>query len=503
MHLGIIDIGSNSVRLIIAEIQKNGGYKVINDVKESLRLGMDVEIDGFISEDKINATIDTLKNFKNLCSYMKTAEVITVATEALRKASNKEDVISRIAKAVDLDVRVLKGEEEAYLDSVAVLSSFYTKSSLVIDIGGSSTELSLLKDNKVYKYTCLPFGSINLTHRYDLTDIVVPNKEDDLNSFLLDEFKKIPWLQDENIDSLIAIGGAARNLGRMDRKRKRYPLDVSSGYSFSDIDLNQMFNILKSKNLKQRLKVDGISKDRADIIVASTAILANLTSFTNIKEITVSGKGLREGILCQYVNDTTDTHKDILDFSLESIMCDHNLDKNHAYNVYNLTNTLFEELTSILELDDGSYEKILKVACLLHDSGISIRYYDHHKHSFYIILNSPINGLNHKELIMAASIAYCHRSMVPQINTMAFTGIINRLDGEVIGKLSILLRIAEALDQNMMGVVKIKRCSIDIDKVTVFISGLKDPSLEIEKAMLNKDKFKEIFKRDLDIQFEE
>ena len=104
---------------------------------------------------------------------------------------------------------------------------------------------------------------------------------------------------------------------------------------------------------------------------------------------------------------------------------------------------------------------------------------------------------------MAASIAYCHRSMVPQINTMAFTGIINRLDGEVIGKLSILLRIAEALDQNMMGVVKIKRCSIDIDKVTVFISGLKDPSLEIEKAMLNRDKFKEIFKRDLDIQFEE
>ena len=153
MHLGIIDIGSNSVRLIIAEIQKNGGYKVINDVKESLRLGMDVEIDGFISEDKINATIDTLKNFKNLCSYMKTAEVITVATEALRKASNKEDVISRIAKAVDLDVRVLKGEEEAYLDSVAVLSSFYTKSSLVIDIGGYISEIFLPLKKKINKNT--------------------------------------------------------------------------------------------------------------------------------------------------------------------------------------------------------------------------------------------------------------------------------------------------------------------------------------------------------------
>ncbi|MDU4951240.1 MULTISPECIES: Ppx/GppA phosphatase family protein [Clostridium] len=501
MHLGIIDIGSNSVRLIIAEIQKNGGYKVINDVKESLRLGMDVEVDGFISENKINATIDTLKNFKNLCIYMETVDIIIVATEAIRKASNKEDVLGRIKKAVNLDIRLLKGEEEAYLDGVAVLSSFYTKRSLVIDIGGSSTELSLLKDNQIYKCTCLPFGSINLTHRYGLNDIIIPTKEDELNAFLLEEFKKIPWLQEENIDSLIAIGGAARNLGRMDRKRKRYPLDVSSGYSFSDMDLTQMFNILKSKNLKQRLKVDGISKDRADIIVASTAILNTLVSVANIKDITVSGRGLREGILCKYINDNIGPHKDILDFSLEAIICDHNLDRNHAYNVYNSTRTLFEELTPMLELDD-SYDKILKVACLLHDSGISIRYYDHHKHSFYIILNSPINGLSHKELIMAASIAYCHRSISAQMNTMAFTSIINRMDIEVIDKLSLLLRISEALDQNMMGIVKINRCSIDDKKVTIFLSGLKDPSLEIEKAMLNKDKFAEIFKKDLEIKFE-
>lgn len=501
MHLGIIDIGSNSVRLIIAEIQKNGGYKTINDIKESLRLGMDVEIYGSISENKINATINTLKNFKNLCNYMKAENIIIVATEAIRKASNRDDVLNRITKEVGLEVKVLKGEEEAYLDSVAVLSSFYTRSSLVIDIGGSSTELSLLKDNKIYKYTCLPFGSINLTHRYDLNDIVVPSKEDELNAFLLEEFKKIPWLQEENIDSLIAIGGAARNLGRMDRKRKRYPLDVSSGYSFSDMDLAQMFNILKSKNLKQRGKVDGIANDRADIIVASTAILTNLIFVTNIKEITVSGKGLREGILCKYISDNIGTHTDILDSSLESIMYDHNLDRNHAYNVYNLTCTLFEKLNPILELEE-SYDKILKVACLLHDSGISIRYYDHHKHSFYIILNSPINGLNHKELVMAASIAYCHRSRDIQINTMSFTGIINRMDLAVINKLSLLLRIADSLDQNMTGIIKIRKCSITNEKVTILISAPENPSLEVERALLNRNKFLEIFKRDLEIKFE-
>lgn len=103
---------------------------------------------------------------------------------------------------------------------------------------------------------------------------------------------------------------------------------------------------------------------------------------------------------------------------------------------------------------------------------------------------------------MAASIAYCHRSISAQMNTMAFTSIINRMDIEVIDKLSLLLRISEALDQNMMGIVKINRCSIDDKKVTIFLSGLKDPSLEIEKAMLNKDKFAEILKKDLEIKFE-
>lgn len=499
MHLGIIDIGSNSVRLVIAEIQQNGGYKIINDMKKSLRLGQDVELYGFISEEKIKGTIEALKSFKELCDYMKVEDIITVATEAIRKASNKDVILDRISKEIKISIKVLKGEEEAYLDGKAVLSSFYVRKSLVIDIGGASTELTLLEDNKISEFTCVPFGSINLTHRYGLEDIIVPNKEIELSHFLCEEFSKIPWLQNTAIENIIAIGGSARNLGRIDRKKMRYPLDISSGYTFSNIDLTQMYNMLKSKNLKQRHKVDGISHDRADIIVASTAILKTLTEISGVKNITVSGKGLREGILCEYIEANICPIGDILNFSLNSILDDHNMDKNHAYNVYGLTKVLFEALKPLHGLNDD-FNRVLKTASILHDAGISIRYYDHHKHSFYIILNSPINGLSHKELIMSAYIAAYHRNNSFEINILPFTGIINRMDLENIEKLSILLRISESLDKNMMGAIKIHQCIVTDSSVTIILDTTKDVYLEIESALKCKERFYEIFKRDLIIK---
>ncbi|MEW8955878.1 exopolyphosphatase [Clostridium sp.] len=495
--LGIIDIGSNSVRLVVSEVHKLGGFKVLVDIKETLRFGLDVEINGSISNEKINQCINTLISFRLLCENMNVDNIITFATEAVRKSKNKEEFILKVKKEADLDVTILTGDEEANLDGKAVINSLYVNNSLVIDIGGSSTKIAWVKNNKLVESTSLPFGALNLTHRYSLSDLVDYKQEEDLNKFLIDNFKTIPWLFEEKFETIIGIGGSVRNLGRIDRCKKRHPINTSHNYSFSDFDLSSIYNLLKSKTLKGRYKIDGLSRDRADIIVASSAILNTLVKLLDINEVIVSGRGIREGIIFNHIEETFGTIEDILEYSLNSILYSHNMDVVHAKNVYKLSNKLFEELKPIHNMSD-TLLKVLKISSYLHDVGISIRYYDHEKHSFYIILNSQISGVNHKELLMSAYTAAFHKK--DRINFCQYGSIINKLDIHSIEKMGLILRISEALDKTLIGSINIKNCEITKDDVIINIESSKDVSLEIKDALNCSDLFKELFGKNLIIQ---
>ncbi|WP_027633842.1 Ppx/GppA phosphatase family protein [Clostridium hydrogeniformans] len=495
--LGIIDIGSNSVRLVVSEVHKLGGFKILVDIKETLRLGLDVEINSMISNEKIDQCVNTLISFRLLCESMNVETIISFATEAIRKSSNKEEVLLRIKDEAKLDVTILTGDEEANLDGKAVINSLYVTNSLVIDIGGSSTKIAWIKNNELIKVDSLPFGALNLTHRYKLNDLIDYKEEDALKDFLIDSFKTIPWLFEEKFENIIGIGGSIRNLGKIDRYKKRYPIDTSHNYNFSDIDLISMYKLLKSKTLKGRYKVEGLSHDRADIIVASSAILSILVKLLDINEIIVSGGGIREGIIFNHIEENFGLIENILEYSLNSILYSHNMDVIHAKNVYNLSKKLFTELKPLHNIND-SLLKVLKISSYLHDIGISVRYYDHQKHSFYIILNSQINGVNHKELLMAAYTAAFHKK--DRINFCQYGSIINRLDIQNIEKMGLLLRISEALDKTLIGSISIKNCTITEEDVTIKVESSKDVSLEIKDALSCSYLFKELFGKNLIIQ---
>ncbi len=500
-RLGIIDIGSNSVRLVLCDIKKCGSFKIIDDIKESIRLGEDIELNNILSEEKIATTLNTLNTFKTLCMALNADKIIVVATEALRKASNGEKLIDLAKSNLDMDIKVLEGSEEAKYDALAVMNSIYTKNSLIVDIGGASTELAWIYNGKVKECTSLPFGAVNLTKRYNLYDIIKPSDDNDLRNFLITQYKSIPWLFEANFDEIIGIGGSIRNIGKIDRKRKRYPLDIAHNYELTSYDVSEIYYLVKSKNLKQRMKIEGLSKDRADIFVAAVSSLNTLAELLNITNIRISGKGLREGLIFEYMKSKYDITDNILDSSLEGVLESHDMNKEHARNVYNISMKLFSDLKPLHKLDE-SFNNILKTAALLHDSGISIRYYDHHKHSFYIIINSQINGLSHKELVMSAYLAASHRNNDFQVNLCHFSGIINRMDVESITKVGVLLRIAESLDRSMIGALKALSCSINKDSVEIKIHANKDMSLEIKDALKTKNAFEEIYGKELIIDIE-
>lgn len=497
--LGIIDIGSNSVRLIVSEIHPSGGFKILMDLKETLRIGLDVELNNKISDNKLKECLSTLKNFKLLCDTMGANNIITVATEAIRKASNNSMFINLVKDDVGLNIKVLSGTEEASLDAKSVINSLYIENSLVIDIGGSSTELAWVKDNKIIQCACLPFGSINLTHRYNIENIIDYKEEAKLKEFLIESMKDVPWLVTGNFKSIIGIGGSVRNLSRIDKIKKRYPIDSFHNYIFSDLDLSYMYNLLKSKSLKDRSRIEGLSKDRADIIVASTSILNTLAQNLNIKEIVVSGKGLREGLLYDYIEKNICCINDILEYSLESILENHNVDLVHAKNVYTHSKTLFNALKEKYNLNEDLL-KILKIASYLHDVGISMRYYDHEKHSFYMILNSQISGVNHKELLMSAYTAAFHKKI--KSTFCQYSSIINRLDIHYVELLGLILRISESFDKTLLGSITITDCSLTDDSFIIKVKSNKDISLEIKDALKCKDLFLELFHRDLVVEWD-
>lgn len=498
-RLSVIDIGSNSVRLVLADIKGKGSFKIIDEIKESIRLGEDIELNGYLSEEKIQKTLKTLATFKDLCGVLKSDKIVVVATEAVRTAKNKENLLRAVKEELDLDITILTGEEECRLDYFAVIKSMYTGNSLIVDIGGSSTELIWIYNNKIMESATLPFGAVNLTKRYNLHDIINPSDDEALKSFLKEQYSSIPWLFKSKFDNIIGIGGSIRNIGKIDRKRKRYPLDIAHNYYLTALDVNEIYHMAKSKNLKQRLKIEGLSKERADIFVAGASSLNTLVEMLGVEDIRISGKGIREGIIYEYMSNKPDTIADILDSSLEGVLSSHDINRDHAEHVYRLTDKLFDHLKPLHNLDD-SYKNILKTAALLHDCGISVRYYNHHKHSFYIIINSQINGLSHKELLMSAYVAAFHRNNDFDISICQFSGIINRLDAEEIRKIGVLLRLAEGLDRSMVGIVKDINCEIKEDSVILKLSSDRDLNLEINEAYQTKNKFKDIYNKDLIIE---
>jgi exopolyphosphatase / guanosine-5'-triphosphate,3'-diphosphate pyrophosphatase len=496
--IGVIDFGPSSLRLMLSEIDDFGYFKVIDELKTPIRLCYDL-INGNICGENTNIILSTLAAYKNLCNVANTSNIIAVATESLREAKNKDILLPLIKKKLDIDIRVLSNEEEIYYNFLGIQKSIYVENALMVEVAGTDTHLAWVQGNKIIEKVTLPIGSVNLSYKYNLTDRVLAQDLDKAFSLIKENLKDIDWLYNNEFDYVIAIASTSRNLAKLDRVRKKYPFDIPHNYEMSDLDVNEVYNMLKSKDLKQRQKLIGIEPEFSDIIVGGTAIFKSIVNAISCSKIKVSGRALREGLIYEYLEKNYSINNDILDYSLNGILNTLNGDKYHASNVFNTSRSLFNDLKPLHHLDD-SYLNIIKTSTMLHDCGISINYYGHHKHSLYIILNSHINGLSHKELLMSGLIASSHRFNNYQPLIAPFSSIINQLDLKILNQISILVKIAEGLDRSLVGAVKKIETFIDKDNVKILVYSDINVDFEVRQALRGSEKFKEIYKRNLIIE---
>ena len=497
-NISIIDIGSNSIRLVLVSIFDNGTFKVIDEFKESVRLGSDMK-DNYLDENRMNNAIELLKTFKKLSDSVQVSSIIAVATEAVRKAKNQNIFLEKVKSECGINIRILTGEEEAYYDYLGAINSINIEYGIIMDIGGSSTELAWIENKKIIKSISLPIGAIVLSKKFEINNKLSNKEEKQIVNFLAEVFNDIDWLKTAKNLPIIGIGGTIRNICKIHRKIIDYPLDLSHNYVMTSNDVNEVYSIVKSKSVDELKKLKGLSKNRADIFAGACCEFNAFIEFINANHIIISGYGLREGLVFEYVFNNYKVKGGVLDFSIDCIMTNLNLNKSHSNHVYNLTLSLFNQLSELHGIKDN-LDNVIKTACLLHDCGISVSYYDHHKHSFYIMTNSRIRGLSHRELLLSAFIAANHRKGTFSISKTKYKKILSSDDERIIKIIGLMLRLSESLDKNLAGTVKSVNCEISTESVYINLVSDEYPSLEIIEAQKSAEHFKKLFNKKLVLQ---
>lgn len=498
--IGVIDIGSNSMRLVMARINEEGYLKIFDELKEFVRLGQDITATGELDEARLNHAIEVLKFFKSICNSNQADEIIAVATAAVRNAPNSQDFIDRVKTEAGIDIRIISGIEEAYYDYFSTINSIDISDCMIIDIGGSSTELIYIQDRKMINSISIPMGAINLSYDFQLLDVIDKEKETELNDFIYNNYSNVSWLKDVKDVPLVAIGGTARNIGKIDKKSKNYPLDLTHRYSMTFNDLRSIYDSIMTTDIKKRKKIKGLSKDRADIFPGALAAIYALMESLDLEELIISGRGIREGILYEYLlkDEPVD---DVLEYSLITMLTNHNMKPSHGKEIWNLSKKLFDDLRPVHniepEVNDVNIYKVLKTAAYLHDIGIATSYYDHHKHSFYMVVNTNLNGLTQKEFLMAAYTTSLHRKDEVQINKAHYKSIIDDEDINIIRKLGILLRISEQLDRRSNNNILELTCAVQEEIAIIKVIAKEDPSIEINNAIACASDFQKLYGKKL------
>lgn len=499
--IAIIDLGSNSARLVIVDLFAEGHFMVTDEMKETVRLGQDMDRDGFLKPQRVAETIKTLKMFKRLCDANGVERIIAVATAAVRRAKNQRSFLDEIQATCNIKIRVLTEEEEATLVYRGVINSMDIPKGVILEIGGGSTKIVYYNRRNMLGSACLPFGAITLTDLFmgdNPPDVAAARVEE----FFTEQLKKLPWLKEVDPEArMIGVGGSFRSLFKITKLVKKYPLDTAHNYDLPVADFDRIYETVRSLETDKRKKIKGLSPARADIMPAALAIVKSFMNYMGFERFTIGGSGLREGLMFNQALPITQEKpiSDVMGYSLARIAKYSGCEQSHVEHVVHLSIQLFKQLR-VLHKFARQYLKVLKIAASLHDCGMRMKYYDHAKHSRYLILNSKIHGATHREIVLAAFTAGCHNGEdMPLADWQRYKDIVLEEDFEAVKKLGVLLRLAESLDRSGAGLVTGVNCDVLGDSVIMKTEVTGDATLEICDAQKASVEFKKAFRKNLEI----
>jgi len=509
MKIASIDVGSNSIKLLVVEAAASDSFAVLAREKEFVRLGHDTLRNEQLSSSAIERAAECIKRFRSIAEARGAERIVAVATASVREARNSAQFIKEIERKAAISVEILSAIEEARLIGLAAAQACAAPNASIlnVDIGGGSTEISLMRESASVALFSVKLGAVGLTEQFINSD---PPKSKEIKALREEiraalerparEMKGSRWQHTTGTSgTILAIGTALRlrALGEEERKAE------GARPAGDEITLGKLtrFNLpTVQMNSAERRAIPGISSQRAEIIIAGGQILEGIMRALNITSLRTCGWALREGVLIDRLREIEAESQaplpDITDYRLRGVLAvgrRFGYEEQHAQQVARLAEKIFDYLvrSSATSLT-RHHRTLLSAAALLHDIGYYIAHESHHKHSLYLIKNSELTGFSEAERDVVANVARYHRGPEPKERHESFAAL-NETDQNTVVALAAILRIADALDRRHDSRVTDLRCVRNGRVVHIELQGTANCEREIIAAEQKRALLEQVF----------
>lgn len=499
MNVAVVDIGTNSIHMLVVRVDADLQFHVIDRAKEMVRLGERTFETGRLDEETRRRALDALMRFRRLAEKRGVDRYLAVATSAVREAENGGAFLQEVLEATGIHPRVISGSEEARLIFKAVQSSLPLDEEpiLVADLGGGSLEFACGSSRQLHWCTSLKLGVQRLEGVALADGEATPDTRRAVDELLARELAPIANRAEERkVKRCFVTSGSASAVLKLLRARG----DASeSRPSIPRKALAALDDEVAAMPRDKRLALPGLEPARADLVVPAIALFRRLADALSVDELHVSDRALREGV----VQDFLDTHGAELQWELTEPNARrravlrfaerYHYDAPHAHHVAHLAERLFDDLRDFHGLGEDALE-LLEYGALLHDVGYVVAEKSHHKHTEYLVLHGLVGGFTEREIRMIAAIGRYHRKAEPEKSHENFASLGDE-DREAVRKLASLLRLADGLDRSHGRAVGDVRARVTAEAVELEVVAEETADLEVWAAKRKSGLFEDTFSR--------
>jgi exopolyphosphatase/guanosine-5'-triphosphate,3'-diphosphate pyrophosphatase len=507
LKIAAIDVGSNSIKMVVVEAAAADSFAVLAREKEVVRLGHETLKDGHLSTAAIERAADCIKRFRSIAEARGATRIVGIATASVREADNATEFIDEIERLAGVRLEILSGIEEARLIGLAASKGCARRGVplINIDIGGGSTEISLMRDGVPASLFSVKLGAVGLTERFLASDSVRPKElhalREEIRAALerpARELHEASWQQATGTSgTIIAIGEALRLRTLRDVDKSNLAAQPA-GTEVVFAQLERFNERMAELSVAERTKVPGISPQRAEIIVAGGQILEGVMQSLGINLLRTCDWALREGVILDRLSEMEAESRppvpDVADQRLlgaQAVGRRFGYEEAHAHQVARLAEKIFDHLAETEELT-RHHRTLLSAAALLHDVGYHIAHESHHKHALYLIKNSELTGFSEAERVVIANIARYHRGAPPKDRHTEYATL-TPPDRDTVCRLAAILRVADALDRSHDSRVQDIHLTRGRQEILILLRSGYDCAKEVWAAEQKRDLFEQAF----------
>jgi exopolyphosphatase/guanosine-5'-triphosphate,3'-diphosphate pyrophosphatase len=485
----IVDLGSNTARLVVFEYEPGAWYWLRDSIREPIRLGEGLATTGRISPAATERAVAALHLFADFAEASGLEPPHVICTSAVREASNGQEVLRHL-EALGMPFEVLPGEEESRLGVLAVANGFALEDAWVVDLGGGSAQVGELRGRQFRRGSSHPLGAVRLTEAHLPSDPPSGSEIEALETFV--ETTVGDWIELMRRDTapIVAMGGSIRNLARAVQVELDYPLDLIHAYELPRKPFERLVDELLAMSISERTRRFDINPDRADILAAAAVVFRLLFRQSGRETVLISGQGVREGAFFRHFLPAPHLISDVTRFGVRNLATHYGQTEPHVARVRRIARRLFRILAPLHGLGDRD-RVLLDAAATLHDIGMTVGYHRHHKHGAYLAMNRPLSGFDHREQALIALMIRYHRKGSPSLSP--YGSIMQDDDKTRLRQLTTCLRLAEQLERSRTGRIEELSAAIGGEKVVLTAHAREQPVVEIWEARKHADLFESAF----------